>query len=126
MRICDGLRLMFNNKDRGAFIRLEMKIDQALVRLGVVEGKQASHEAICDVRERQFEEYVRRKEMEQSRSEEEWDKFKNESRDHSNRIESGIWASHNSLLLKVIWAMFILLVATSGAVVGLNHYGVIK
>ena len=117
---------MFNNKDRGAFIRLELKIDQALIRLGVVESKQASHEAICDVREKQFEEYVRRKETEQNRSEEEWDKFKSESREHRNRIESGIWASHNSLLLKVIWAMFILLVATSGAVVGLNHYGVIK
>ncbi len=117
---------MFNNKDRGAFIRLEMKIDQALVRLGVVESKQSSHETICDVREKQFEEYVRRKETEQNRSEEEWDKFKNESREHRNRIESGIWASHNSLLLKVIWAMFILLIATSGAVVGLNHYGVIK
>ena len=118
--------MMFNGRDRETAIRLEVKIDQALARIGTVESKQATHEGICDVRHKQFEEYVTRKSAEEARSVVEWDKFMEESRAHRERIQASVWESNSLLQKRLIGAMFTILVAASGAVVAAFHFGIVR
>jgi len=118
--------MMFNDRDRETAIRLEVKVDQALARIGTLESKQATHEGICEVRHKQFEQYVLRKTEEEAHSVLELDKFMEESRAHRNRIETSVWASNAALQWRLIGAMFVLLIAACGAVVTLSHLGVIK
>ena len=107
--------MMFSYNDRGLLTRIEAKVDVALTRLGVVESRQATHEAICDVREKNFEEYKRKKEIEDDRSVEEWQDFRKESTSDRSRIRDEIWQSNTRLLWKVILAMGVLLAAATGA-----------
>src|SRR6266566_3913490 len=104
---------MFSSIDRQSIARLEAKVDICLTRLGMVESKQTTHEAVCNERDKTFEEYRNRKEKEQVHSVEEWEDFREESNKDRQRIRNEIWESSNKLLWKIIFAMGVLLGATA-------------
>jgi len=106
---------MFSDRDRAQITRIEAKADMALSRISVIEGKQATHEAICDQREKSFDEYKIMKNRENERSAAEWDDFRKESSSDRARIRTELWDSNSALLWKIVLAMGTLLAMATGA-----------
>jgi len=104
--------MMFNREDRALLIRVEAKADMALNRIGLLEGRQATHEAICDQREKAALEYRANVKENEQESRIEWKKFKDSTE-----------AATTQLLWKIIVAMFAVIGGAAGIILALFEHG---
>jgi hypothetical protein len=124
--------MMFSPSDRSelkalvlAIAKLDGKVDALATRTAVLEQKQSTHEAICEIRDKEFNNFVARAGKDESEAKEEWERFKDESRRDRASIREAIWTSHTNLLWKTIGGMSIIITGIAGIVVALMEKGLI-
>jgi hypothetical protein len=125
--------MMFSPSDRNelkalslTLAKLDGKIDALAVRTTAVEQKQSTHEAICEIRDKEFNNFVARTDKDDREAKEEWERFRDESRRDRASIREAIWTSHTNLLWKTIGGMSIIITGIAGIVVALMEKGLIR